>query len=167
MAESAMIAQLLRTRLLVAAIGERLQEPWWRTHFLTPTGVSYGERLFPRGYGAAALSSVTVAARRDHDANTGTHTFHLFRLPTQIEHQLAQAASQYADWDLPSGTDALVELLDGIEPKGKVKFSVGPKSVGKVSELEKHSLPGTLASLYAEAVRTTKRIYPYLEAADE
>ena len=160
----ATIAQLLRTRLLVAALGERVSEPWWQSQFLTTTGVSYGKRLFPRGYGAAALSSVTVAASRDHDANTGKHSFHLFRMPAHIEHQLSEAARQHTDWELPTEADAIIDLLDAVEPRAATKFSAGPKTLGSVSELKNTSISGKLASLYAEAARKKKRVYPYFEA---
>ena len=56
---------------------------------LSSTGLRYVQRLFPRMYLAAALESATVAARRDHDANIGRRSFHLFRLSAHMERQLA------------------------------------------------------------------------------
>ena len=101
MPEATLIDQLLRTRLLVAALGERVQEPWWRTQFLTTTGLRVGQRIFPRRFGAAALSTATAAACRDHDVHTGRRSFHLFRLPGQIENQLVKAANQLVNWEIP------------------------------------------------------------------
>jgi predicted ATP-dependent Lon-type protease len=43
-----------RLRLLVLALGERAEPPWWRTNVLSAAGRSFCERLFPR----SALSAV-------------------------------------------------------------------------------------------------------------
>jgi len=91
-------SELLRTRLLVAALGESLASPWWRTHFLQSTGLSRLERIVPRTFRLAALEGATAAARRDHDALVAPHSYHLFRLPSAVEHRLrATAESVFAN----------------------------------------------------------------------
>ncbi|MEM7559716.1 MAG: BrxE family protein, partial [Planctomycetota bacterium] len=153
--------------LLVAALGERVSEPWWKSQFLTPTGMNIGNRIFPRSTGVAALSSATVAARRDHDDKTGLRSFHLFRLPSSVEHQLVDVANELTDWSLPDEPSDIVQLLQEMSEGSDVKFSKGPKSLGKVTEINKASTPRAIASLYAASIAKNQRVYPYFEAAED
>ena len=84
---------------------------------LSSTGLRYVQRLFPRMYLAAALESATVAARRDHDANIGRRSFHLFRLSAHMERQLADlirtegALGESIISDTPA---QLIEMLEAL-----------------------------------------------------
>ena len=167
MTQKSIIDVLLRARLLVAALGERTSEPWWKSQFLTPTGMNIGQRIFPRSGGMAALASATVAARKDHDEKTGLRSFHLFRLPSVIEHQFVEVANELVDWSLPTESAAIVQLLQEMSEGSDIKFSKGPKSLGKIRELKKASTPRDLASLYAASIAKNQRVYPYFEAADD
>lgn len=164
---SPLINDLLTVRLLVAALGERVDDVWWRSQFLTTTGVSIGSRIFPRRTHVAALTSTTVAARRDHDEKTGMRSFHLFRLPSAFESQLVDAANSVSEWAIPEDVSEIVAALDELSGAVKTKFSAGPKSLGKIQELKKASSIRILASLYAESVRKSQRVYPYFEAAED
>src|SRR5215471_6648991 len=111
------IHALYHLRLYVAALGERLSPPWWRTEFLSPTGLRIVQRLFPRIYLAAALESATVAARRDHDANIGRRSFHLFRLSAYMERQLAElirTEGAFADSTVPDTSAQLLEMVEAL-----------------------------------------------------
>jgi hypothetical protein len=167
MNSTSVIKELLRVRHLVASLGERVSEPWWRSEFLTPTGMSYLQRIFPRSTGVAALSSATVAARKEHDDKTGLRSFHLFRFPSNIEHQLVDAANDLTDWTLPADSSGIVELLQELSRGSDIKFSKGPKSLGKITELNKVSTACDIASLYAASVAKNQRVYPYFEAAED
>ena len=84
------IRNILLLRTLVATLGERTSPPWWRTQFLTDFGLRTLTRVFPRTAPSAALSSVVIAARDDHDKRIGIgRRYHLFRLPSNMEHALA------------------------------------------------------------------------------
>ncbi|QDT02212.1 hypothetical protein K227x_05840 [Rubripirellula lacrimiformis] len=167
MANNSIIDGLLKARLLVAALGERISEPWWKSQFLTPAGMNIGQRIFPRSTGVAALSSATVAARKDHDDKTGLRSFHLFRFPSSIEHQLVDVANELADWTLPTESTDIVQLLQEMSEGSDIKFSKGPKSLGKITEIQKASTPRDIASLYAASIAKNQRVYPYFEAADD
>ena len=127
------IQAICRLRLQVAALGERLSPPWWRTEFLSPTGLRIVQRLFPRTYLATALESVTVAARRDHDAHVGRRSFHLFRLPAHIEQQLAnliRTEGAFADSTIPDTPAQLLEVLEAVALQGASRGGTGPRLLG-------------------------------------
>lgn len=160
-----MIEDLLRIRLLVAALGERLPPPWWRSQFLTPTGLRYVERIFPRRPLAAALASATLAARREHDANLSIQTYHLFRLPPHLEGQFAESVRDGAldVKDLPDSVEMLSEALERFDLGANCPTGSGPKSLGQINKLLNPDTLGWIASMYATAVREQTRAYPYFE----
>jgi hypothetical protein len=158
---------MCRLRLHVAALGERLSPPWWRTEFLSSTGLRYVQRLFPRVYLAAALESATVAARRDHDANISRRSFHLFRLSAHMERQLAdliRTEGAFADYPVPDISAQLVEMLEALAFPEATLTGTGPRLVGSVNDINKPTTINRLASLYAYAARKGERVYPYFEA---
>jgi hypothetical protein len=164
MDQNAVYARLWWTRLLVAALGERLVDPWWRSSFLLPTGMRYGQRIFPRSFLKAALTSATVAACRDHDASIGRRSFHLFRFPQYIERQLVGLEGELENSQVPDNLDTLLSELAAIQADIHVSGASGPKSLGQIDAVKKATTPAMLASLYLAAVHTGKRVYPYFEA---
>ena len=163
------IHAIYRLRLHVAALGERLSPPWWRTEFLSPTGLRYVQRLFPRTYLASALASATVAARRDHDANIGRRSFHLFRLPAHMERQLVdliRTEGAFADPTIPDTPAQLIAALEALMLPGTTLVGAGPRWLGSINDIGNATTINTLASLYAFAARKGERIYPYFEAVD-
>src|SRR5438128_9303831 len=61
------VREILLLRLIVATLGERATPPWWKTQFLTDVGMRSMARIFPRTALSAALNSVSIVAREDHD----------------------------------------------------------------------------------------------------
>src|SRR5438132_10293692 len=134
------IHAICHLRLHVAALGERLSPPWWRTEFLSPTGLRFVQRLFPRAYLAAALESVTVAARRDHDANIGRRSFHLFRLPAHMERQLAdlmRTEGAFVDSTIPDTSAQLIKILEALALEGTTLIGTGPRLLGSINDISK------------------------------
>jgi len=167
MSTNAVYEQLLRTRILVAAIGERLPTPWWRTEFLSTTGLRIGQRIFPRSFVRTAVTSATVAACRDHDINTGRRSYHLFRFPAHLERQLTGYADKLNNLSIPNDYESLLTELSIIQSSAAVQAASGPKSLGSVEAVPHPGVPSTLASLYLDAARTGKRVYPYFEAVGD
>jgi hypothetical protein len=163
------IHALYHLRFYVAALGERLSPPWWRTEFLSPTGLRIVQRLFPRIYLAAALESATVAARRDHDANIGKRSFHLFRLSAHMERRLTElirTEGAFADSTVPDTSAQLIEMLEVLALPEATLVGTGPRLVGSINDMSKPTTIKRLASLYAYAARKGERVYPYFEAVD-
>src|SRR5262245_40492838 len=89
------IREILLLRTIVAMLGERTTPPWWRTQFLTDVGLRALTRVFPRTAASAALNSVLIVARGDHDKRIGVGgRYHLFRLPASMEHAVMLLTSE-------------------------------------------------------------------------
>ena len=137
------VHDLLRLRLTVAALGELLPKPWWRSQFLSPTGLHYMERLFPRRFVAAALESATVAACRDHDANVGIRSYHLFRLPPHVEDRLSEATAgaQLEAMPVPGTIPEIIDRLTELGREAELPAGSGPKSLGSIDSILKPENP--------------------------
>lgn len=149
------LLDILRLRLTIGALGERLSPPWWRTQILTGAGARHATRLFPRTSVRAGLETVTLAAAREHDPHVGPQRFHLFRLPAAVEARL-QDTLQTAT--LAPALEDLEALLKSLP---KAAAEEGPRSLGRVADIPRQL--GRLAALYAAAAREGKRVYPYFE----
>lgn len=155
-------------RCVVAALGEANR--WWRSTFLSPTGLSFLQRVYPRTFVAAAVRSAAVAARVEHDARIGRgQVVHLFRLPTVPERAIDDSLRE---WDgatqakvremlaAPEGTITVFrDLAGGQRPNG----TEGPMNCGNASRVGEPSTVAFLAAQYLAAFERGKRVYPYFE----
>ena len=168
---SEQIVTLLRLRILVLALGEAPNAGWWKSQFLTPTGLSYLSRLYPRSSFAAAVRSAGEAARLVHDGSIGVgQVFHLFRLPLDEERRLETLMQD----DIRDLQDDLAPLLDQrdqllarlglLGEKAPAKTLIGPQEIGKLRDWRAVKLTGPLAAMYYSAFRDGVRVYPYLIA---
>jgi hypothetical protein len=154
------IEAIARLRLLVAVLGGAAHARWWRTEFLTPAGLRFLERLYPRTSHLAALRATGVAARALHDSNIGRgEVYHLFRLPGPLEVELQSLAGSgflgQAVRDLaPSldSKDALLTQVDALSPD-LTESGPGPQRIGTVRDLRRGSLLGRWVGAYRHAFR--------------
>ncbi|MCC6190558.1 MAG: BrxE family protein [Anaerolineales bacterium] len=166
-----LVHDLLQLRILVLTLGEASHAGWWKSRFLTPTGLSYLSRLYPRSSFAAAVRSTGEAARLVHDASIGVgQVFHLFRLPLDEERRL-ETALQEIGGDLEAELaplltrrQALLERLGRISSGQPNKALAGPQEVGSLRDWQAGRLVGQVAALYGLAFRNDNRIYPYIRA---
>ena len=165
------VEAIARLRLLVAVLGGAGHAKWWRTEFLTPAGLRFLERLYPRTSPLAALRATGVAARRIHDSSIGRGgVYHLFRLPEPLEMELqALAGSGLFDEAVrelvPSldSRDVLLAQFDALSPE-LPESEPGPQRIGTVRDLRRDSLMGRWAGAYVHAFRNGYRAFPYVEA---
>ncbi|MBI4706182.1 MAG: BrxE family protein [Deltaproteobacteria bacterium] len=158
------LLRMIELRFLVGALGERLA--WWPSRFTDDIGLRRLATPFPRTTLRASLESVTIAARRDHDARLHPDSIHLFRLggaqEDAIAHQLAQGAAPLQA--PPRDLDGILAALDSIGAAGaNGAVPVGPCSLGKVQRTRLHAGVADLARVYAAAARTGQRAVPYFE----
>lgn len=163
------VSSLLRLRCVVAVLGETNR--WWRSTFLSPTGLSFLQRIYSRTFVAAAIRSASEAARVEHDARIGQgQAVHLFRLPVALEHALGDSLREWdyeaqAKWReqliAPGGPLVILrELATGQKPyKGE-----GPVNCGPASQLGKAPIIALLAAQYLGGFEGGRRVYPYFEA---
>lgn len=155
---------MIELRFLVGALGERLG--WWPSQFTSEIGIRRLAAVFPRTSLRAALESVVVAARRDHEERLHPGAIHLFRLGStqedMIAHHLAQDSANLAA--PPTRLEDLLEALDALGPGDGSPPAVGPCSLGKSRRTRQHGAIADLARAYAAAARSGQRAIPYFEA---
>jgi hypothetical protein len=73
----------------VGFLGERAQFAWWPTAFYEPSSRNlFLEPVFSKTSRLAQYHGVLEAARRLHDEHLSVGSYHLFRLPEEVEQDL-------------------------------------------------------------------------------
>jgi hypothetical protein len=165
------IEKVFTLRALVGALGERTTPPWWRTQFLTPTGLSWLRRIFPRTAIHAGVASVAMVAKADHDSRTGGRgRYHLFKLPSVLEERLQAVCKD------PALTADILVMLQGSEVSllGQLrslasndidKSAHGPVLLGPVERILDAKSLARIAASYLSSFSGGPRVYPYFEGA--
>src|SRR5712664_3411014 len=163
------IRNILQLRRIVATLGERTTPPWWRTQFFSEFGVRALTRVFPRTAASAALNSVLIAAREDHDKRIGIGgRYHLFRLPASIERAAILLMSEetfavQTSATVSKGEEDLIHELATMargrkEPPAEGPIRLGPSaSIAEVAGIE------GLAAHYGYSFQTSRRAFPYFD----
>ncbi len=161
---------LFRLRLLVLTLGEANMSGWWKTQFLSATGLSYLSRLYPRSSFAAAVRSASRAAKVVHDSSIGVGSvFHLFRLPQQQEWHLEEFLRAHGDelsqmlMPMLSQREQLLQALDDLGGANS-HTAIGPLRLGTLADLQTDGWIAACASAYATAFREGSKVFPYFEA---
>src|ERR1039458_4053001 len=82
------LTTLLQMRLLIGFLGERAQFAWWPTAFYEPASRLFLEPVFSKSSQLAQYHGVLEAARRLHDEHLSVGSYHLFRMPEEVEQDL-------------------------------------------------------------------------------
>lgn len=160
-------------RVLVSALGELGESPWWRTKYLSDTGLRFLERIYPRTAFAAGVRGCGIAARGVHDESIGRgEVFHLFRLPQSFENDienelttgLGKRLLEELQGTLGDADRLRGRLLDMAQEVQKVKPGPWRLDGGDAAKPETY---GQLAGAYAAAFDRNERIFPYWEAPKE
>jgi hypothetical protein len=161
----AYLPTILRLRSLVGFLGERSQFAWWNTSFFGDYSLRSLEFVVPKTAPLAQYHGVVEAARRLHDEQVNVGSFHLFRLPEEVEQDLhalmgtdegiriLQSAVQGKDVALA----ALSQMADS-----KESAMEGPASVGGIDQFGTHEVSSAIAAGYFFAFANQTRAYPYL-----
>ena len=162
---SSTLPTLLQMRLLVGFLGERAQFAWWPTAFYELSSRLFLEPVFSKTSNLAQYHGVVEAARRLHDEHLSVGSFHLFRLPEEVEqdlHALMQSTTgEHLACNILQSKDAALMALKSLAPPG-AKFSDGPTAVGSVTDIQTGDVPKAIAGAYQWAFSGNARTYPYL-----
>lgn len=157
------LSSVLKLRNLVGFLGERSQFGWWPSSFYDASGRLFLEPIFPKSQIIAQYHGVTEAARRLHDEHLSVGTYHLFRLPEEIEQNIHNLMLEGGETLSPANLygDAgnalsVLENMSGAMPKA----SVGPVSTGNIADLHDHL--GDLAAVYSASFQSKTQSFPYL-----
>lgn len=158
------VAVLARLRALVAYLGEAEQFDWWRTSFLSPTGLRLLEYNFPRTRLSAGVVAASHAAKRLHDeriASTGAH--HLFRLPHDLEvrihgYLVGDGTAEVADM-LTSRDAALAAMR--LSAQSEERTGVGPVRISTIGRISHRPSLRKVAATYLHAFDVGDTAFPY------
>lgn len=156
---------LLQMRLLVGFLGERAQFAWWPTAFYEQSSRLFLEPVFSKTSRLAQYHGVLEAARRLHDEHLSVGSYHLFRLPEEVEqdlHALVQssAGEEFASL-VPQSKDAALESLKRISGMS-APTSAGPIAIGSIKDLDSADALKAIAGAYLSAFSQNAKTYPYL-----
>jgi hypothetical protein len=156
---------ILKMRLVVGYLGERAQYAWWPTAFYEASSRMFLEPVFSRTSWLAQYHGVLEAARRLHDEHLSVGSYHLFRLPEEVEQDLHShvqrpEADEFALQEMRSKDAALDSLKD---LAGAVSVtSVGPTAIGNIGDLDSPNTVNAIAAAYVSAFSQDAKAYPYL-----
>jgi hypothetical protein len=156
---------LLQMRMLVGFLGERAQCAWWPTAFYEASSRLFLEPVFTKTFGLAQYHGVLEAARRSHDEHLSAGSYHLFRLPEEVEQDLHAMVQSSVGEKLAclaqQGKDAALDALGRLAATSS-NPSVGPMAIGDIKDLNSEDTLKSIATAYLSAFTQNTKTYPYL-----
>lgn len=162
----------LRLRALVLALGECASPSWWKTEFMSETGLRFLERLCPRTFFRAAIHAAGEAACDAHDRAVGrVGVYHLFRLPESLDAEINRMPPD-ADQDFVTAfraalgnPDKLMDLLASLCSQTEIRdASQGARRIGTDRDLMTYSAFDATATVYHRAFKQMNPVFPYFAA---
>jgi len=155
-----LILQLARLRTCVAFLGEKEQQNWWPSSFLSRSGAAFLTPVFPKTTLLARVNGASAAAQAIHDEHIGVgDVFHLFRLPENIEHDITQLLiSESSIADNFESDDAAYSCLENMAASDATQ-AAGPLLI-ELDEVD-HKMVEQMAAAYLAGFRNNQPVYPY------
>jgi hypothetical protein len=159
------LSTLLKMRSLVGFLGERSQFAWWTTAFFGDYSLRSLEIVAPKTSLLAQYHGVVEAARKLHDEHLNVGSYHLFRLPEEVEQDLhvmmqSDVGSELVN-QLPHDREAALAALKNLAG-APPSTAVGPTSIGDIDQLSASETLRTMAAAYVSAFSQDAKTYPYL-----
>ncbi len=155
---------VLQLRLVVGFLGERAQFAWWPTAYYEPSSRLFLEPVFSKTSRLAQYHGVLEAARRLHDEHLSVGSYHLFRLPEEVEQDLHAMVQGSAGEELANqasrGKEAALDSLKRLAGTKK-PVGVGPTAVGNIKDLDSAEALRAIAGAYFSAFSHNAKTYPY------
>lgn len=156
---------LLQMRLVIGFLGEQAQFGWWPTAFFESSSKLFLAPVLPKTLRLAQYHGVVEAARRLHDEHLNLGSFHLFRLPEEVEqdlHCLVQGTE--GDGSIAEMLQSRAAALDALQrlTAADAPGSVGPIAVGPIATLNQTDTLQQIAAAYWSAFSQGAKTYPYL-----
>jgi hypothetical protein len=151
---------IAKLRICVAFLGEKDQQNWWSSSFLSDVGKTFLKPVFPKTTFLASVTGASSAARVVHDEHIGLgNVFHLFRLPENIENDILYALKNEPSIldNIRSEDDAYASLQS--MTNGDVAQSVGPFLLSQV-EIDQTTI-SYMAAVYLAGFKNNQNVYPY------
>lgn len=162
--QSSIYASLAELRLLVGMIGEKEGHNWWPTSFFSSSSKMFLEPIYPRTSVLAQYHGVLEASRRVHDERLNVGSFHLFRLPEEIEQDIHSLIRSSASSDvkpmLETDKTAALGKLSNLGSREEETVE-GPILCGSVDDILSSNTLKKVASVYSQAFSHGVQAYPY------
>lgn len=163
--QSELMRRIIELRYLVGFLGEKSQFNWWPTSFYEASSIRFLDPVFSRTAPLAQYHGTVEAARRFHDENLSVGSFHIFRLPEEIEqdlHEMVQAQlNKLFDPGLIVDRATALNAISKVS-NGTADEAVGPVLVGKINELRESALLNKVGAIYRRALSSNTQALPYL-----
>lgn len=120
---------------------------------------------FLQDVSSCSVHGVLEAARRVHDEHLSLGSYHLFRLPEEVEQDLHTSIQSSLGDDLasqaPQSRETALEALKRMAASGGTA-SVGPTAIGSIKDLDSTDTLQAIAAAYRLAFTQDVKTYPYL-----
>lgn len=123
------------------------------------------EPVFSKTSKMAQYHGVLEAARRLHDEHLSVGTYHLFRLPEEIEqdlHTLVQSKENMLDEQAYRSKEVALEALQRLATPSTRILNVGPTAMGNIIDIDSADTLRAIADAYLSAFSHNAKTYPYL-----
>ena len=162
--ETQQIEQLVLLRVAVGFLGEQTESKWWSSGLCGTGGKAFLAPIFPRTHLLAQFEGVTSSAAIVHDDHIGLgETFHLFRLPEDLEqslHFLAGTSAESSIADVTASADFALNFLIDYSGDSR-KQAVGPVKIGDLSSLRSADVWKKVAAYYLGGFEQTNEVFPF------
>ncbi|RMD65812.1 BrxE family protein [Candidatus Parcubacteria bacterium] len=151
-------------RLLIGILGEKDHFSWWPSAFFTQGSHAFLDPIFPRTRLLAQCNGVTRAAALVHDERIGVgQTYHLFRLPEEMEQAIHRALQDPALATQFPGAATRDDLLARLEQLAVPvrPDAVGPVRVGSRQDMNALEKWRQVAGLYFHGFKSNNTVFPY------
>jgi hypothetical protein len=156
---------VLKLRLLVGFLCERGQFAWWPTSFFGDYSLQSLEFVTPKTALLAQYHGVLEAARKLHDEHLNVGSYHLFRLPEEVEQDLHAMMQSGVGAELSKQVlqdkDTAMAVLKELAGE-RLATCVGPIAVGNIDQLGAGDTLNAIAGGYFSALSQNVKTYPYL-----
>src|SRR5690554_5524726 len=160
-----LLKNLLKLRLIVSFLGEKAQFAWWPTAFYESSSRLFLEPVFSKTTRLAQYHGAIEAARRLHDEHLSVGSYHLFRLPEEVEQDLHAIMQSEVGAELISQAtqckDAALDALRCLAAASGMPRE-GPMVVGNIRDLDSCDTLSAVATTYLSAFSHNTKTYPYL-----
>ncbi len=167
--QPALLDYIVSLRLVVLALGEISNPPWWRTKYMSSVGFRFLERVYPRTFLKAALNASGKAARDVHDQSVGkVAVYHLFRLPPGLDAELQQFQPKMSAEDLSELHETIGDRTLLLEKLKEISNNAthtddlaGALKIGAEADCYNRHSYDQMAAIYHSAFSESKKAYPY------
>ncbi len=148
-------------------MGEESQFGWWESDFFGPTSTAFLSPVFPKAQFLAQCEGAAAAARKLHDERVGKgdDSFHLFRLPEELEQKYHELLLDLGCADefnsMIADQDSALAFLEK-EFAGSASDLIGPTKVGSIGDITSKETINSIANAYAFGFRNNVPVFPFL-----